>query len=175
MTVTEPNAKRVHYRDRYFTLFGDDERAHYLRTEDAAICVPLTDSGYVIFVVEPSPAFEEDVLVLPGGQVGQNEAHAAAANRELQEEIGYRALNLDFLGTLRPYSKYLATSQHLYLARHLVPSKLPGDELYDITSQLVPLDDFERLISTGRLQDSTVIAALYMARDFIRTETQTAD
>lgn len=147
---------------------GDD--SPFVEYRDKSQCVALTDSGMVIFIVEPSPAYGQDVLYLPGGGIEPGESAQDAANRELQEEIGYKALRLDRLGELRPWVKYLRHSAHLFLARELTPSKLHGDEIHNITTELVPLNGFERLITSGRLHDSTVIAALYLARDFIKQE-----
>jgi ADP-ribose diphosphatase len=158
-----------------FQVMGLDGRATYVDGRLQAKCVPLTDTGMVIFIVEPSPAYGQDMIYLPGGGINPGESHEDAANRELQEEIGYKALRLNYLGELRPWSKFLRSSVHHYLARDLTPSKLAGDELYKITTQLVPLNDFERLITTGRLYDSTVIAALYMARHFLRREQEMAE
>jgi len=56
----------------------------------------------------------------------------------------------------------------VYLARELTSSRLKGDEGYEISVEQVPLVGFERLIAAGRLLDARVIAALYMARRFLR-------
>lgn len=162
--------RTIRYQDEHYTLIGQDARDTYIESQNSAQCVPLTDSGMVIFIVEPSPAFQRDILTLPGGVINLEEAHDIAANRELQEEIGYRAQQLDYLGEFRPWVKYLHMRVFMYLARHLTPSKRLGDEPYDIATELVPLSDFERLINSGRLHDSTVIAALFMARQFIARE-----
>ena len=71
-------------------------------TGDEVLVVPLTDAGEVLLAVEPSPAFGVAVRVLPGGQVEPGLALAEVANKELQEEIGYRAGRLDFLGEQWP-------------------------------------------------------------------------
>jgi hypothetical protein len=52
----------------------------------------------------------------------------------------------------------------------LQPSKLQGDEAYEITVERVPLAQFEELIASGRLCDSSVIAALFLARNFLAKE-----
>jgi ADP-ribose pyrophosphatase len=157
---------RVLYQDRFLTLLGDDDKT-YVHGKDGTQCVPLTDSGRVICIVEPSPAFGRDILTLPGGQIERHETPAIAANRKLQEEIGYYANQLDYLGELRPWIKYLRASIYIYLARDLTPSNLGGDGCCNLATELIHLDDFERLIEQGRLQDSSVIAAFYRARAFL--------
>ena len=60
---------------------------------------------------------------------------------ELQEEIGYRAGRLDYLGELWPWAKYLAVRS--FLARELTPSKLMGDEGYEVGVEQLPLAELE--------------------------------
>lgn len=146
----------------------DADGVEFVRTGDEVLIVPLTEEGQVILTVEPSAAFGEPTLILPGGETEPGEPHAETANRELQEEIGYKAGQLDLLGELRPYSKYLAARSLVYLAQDLTPSLLEGDEDYAISVEQVPLAEFELLIATGRLLDARVVAALYMARNFLK-------
>jgi len=141
-----------------------DQMVSVIVARDEAVIVPLTAEGDVLFTVEPSPALGRDVLILPGGTIETDELALEAANRELQEEFGFRAARLDFLGRVQPWAKYLTTTAYLYLARDLTPSTLPGDEDYAIQVERARLDDFEALIESGRLEDARVIAALYLAR-----------
>ncbi|MBN2470831.1 MAG: NUDIX domain-containing protein [Anaerolineae bacterium] len=141
-----------------------------VKAKDESLIVPLTPDNEVIFTVEPSPAQGGSVLILPGGEVEDDELTLDTANRELQEEIGFRAKRLDFLAALHPWAKYLTVTSHVYLARDLVPGALKGDEDYEITTRRVPLASFERLISTGELTDAHVIAALYIAARYIQWE-----
>lgn len=155
----------VHYTSRYYKIMGDAQDAHFIHAKDGAMCVPLTDEGDVIFIVEHSPAFDMPVLYLPAGAIDPGESTDITANRELQEEIGYKAGRLDLLARVRPWIKYLQVEIALYLARDLTESKLEGDE--DILRlERHPLKDFEHLIESGRLHDATVIAALYLARRY---------
>ena len=155
------------YQGDYFSIHRDAGGIEYVRAGDEVLIVPLTATGDVLLTLEPSAAFGEPALILPGGETEAGEPHAKAANRELQEEIGYEARQLDYLGELRPYSKYLAVRSFVYLARDLTPSQLEGDEDYAITVEQVPLATFERLIAAGHLLDARVIAALYLARNFL--------
>ena len=143
-------------------------------TGDEVLVVPLTNDDEVILTVEPSLAFGESTLILPGGETKPGVSHPEMANLELQEEIGYRAGQLDFLGELRPWSKYLAVRSFVYLARDLVESSLPGDEDYEIGIERVSLTSFENLIASGRLIDARAIAALYLARSHISQMNTTA-
>ena len=158
------------HESRWFSIRAGANGDEYLAsTGDEVLVVPLTDTGVVLLGVEPSPAFGMAVRILPGGQVEPDLTLAEAANKELQEEIGYRAGRLDPLGVLWPWSKYLAVRSHLFLARDLVASKLPGDEGYAVGVETMPLAELEMWIGDGRLCDSRTIAGLFLARAFILT------
>jgi 8-oxo-dGTP pyrophosphatase MutT (NUDIX family) len=156
------------YDGRYFAIVSDETHGEFVRAGDEVLVVPLTAEGDVVLAVEPSAAFEEPARVLPGGETKEDEPHADTAGRELQEEVGYRAGRLEFVGELRPFSKYLTTRSFVFLARDLVPSAIGGgDERYEIGSERVPLACFEREVAAGRLLDARVVAALALARHFI--------
>lgn len=155
------------YQGRYFAIVADETHGEFVRTGDEVLVVPFTTGGDVLLAVEPSAAFEEPAWVLPGGETKPDEPHAETADRELQEELGYRAGRLDFVAELRPFSKYLTTRSFVFLARDLEPSVLDGDEDYEIGIERVPLAGFEREVAAGRLLDARVVAALFLARRFV--------
>ena len=155
--------------DLYFTLMADADGVGFVHCSDGVVVVPLTDDGQVLMAVERSPAFDSDALVLVGGEVEEGEPLEETANRELQEELGWRAERIEFLGEFHPF-KYLTSRQFVFLARDLAPSKLEGDEMYPVGTRKVPLDDFVDLCTGGELHDATAIAALCLAQCFLRQE-----
>jgi ADP-ribose diphosphatase len=156
------------YKSKYFEIAEDSAGDEYVICSDEVLMIPLTTEGDILFIREPAPAFgREQPLLLPGGTVEENEAPEVTANRELQEEIGYRAAQLEQLAALRPWSKYLRVTSHIYLARDLTPAKLDGDEGYEIGVEARPLATLDALIASGELRDARVIAALFLARDYL--------
>ena len=154
------------HEDRYDTPFVD------MTPSDGTMVVPLTASGDVLLLSEFAPAYDRYICFLPGGGIDPGESPAESANRELQEEAGYKAARLDYLGEIYPFMKYLRGCFHLYLARDLRPNKLQGDETTEIIVRPVPFATFESLIASGELQDSSIIAALYRAQSFLAKENQ---
>ncbi len=148
----------------YISLVQGDSGVVYVKMDDGVFIVPVTDEGDIYFIQEYSPAFDMPVLSVPAGIIEPGEDGKEAANRELQEEIGYRADRIEYVGELRMNAKYIAAKHYVYLARELSESKLQGDEPYEITTVRVPLEQVDDLIESGRLVDAMVIAAVYMAR-----------
>lgn len=148
---------------RYMSLM-ERSGVTYVRMDDGVLVVPLTADGDVFFIQEYSAAFDMPVLSVPAGIIEPGEDRADAANREMQEEIGYRADQMDYVGEVRMNAKYVEAKHYVYLARELSESKLQGDEQWEITTVRVPLEQVDDLISSGRLVDAMVIAAVYMAK-----------
>lgn len=162
--------RSILYEGKFFTLLADAVHGEVVRCGNEVLVVALDDDGQVILTVEPSAAFPEPTVILPGGSTSPGRSNTETANLELQEEAGLCAARLDFLGELRPFSKYLTVRTFVYLARDLVPNKLAGDEAYVIDVERVPLTSFESLIAAGHLLDARVIAALHLARAFLDRE-----
>lgn len=141
----------------------------YVDCADGVMCVPLLPNGEVIFIIEPDAMSGASVLYLPAGGIEEGEAPEETANRELQEEIGMKANRITPLGQIKPWSKYLSASLHLYIMRDLEPSKLDGDEVI-LGEKRLPLMDFEQHIASGDLMDASVISALFMARSMLMRE-----
>ena len=93
------------------------------------------------------------------GERSRRRRVARKANRELQEELGWRAERIELLAELHPF-KYLDSRQLLFLAQGLVPSRRQGDERHPVRAQHVPLDRWPELCTRGELQDALAIAAL---------------
>lgn len=144
----------------------------YVISSDGVLVIPLDSQQRIVFINEPDIPHGVPVLMVPGGAVDPGETPDISANREMQEEIGYKGLQLDLLGELHPLARHALWKIHVFLARRLVPSRLVGDENHTITIERVPFTDFEPLIAAGRLTDSTVIAGLYLTRSFLEKETQ---
>jgi ADP-ribose diphosphatase len=152
-------------REEYFWLVPDEHGETFIQSRDEVLVLPIDANGDVLFALEPAPAFGgEQVLILPGGTVEPEETLADTANRELQEELGFAARHLQYLGELRPWSKYLSVRSHLFLGRDLVLSKLPGDELEPVGIRRVPWAETNSLVLAGQLRDARAIAALHLAQ-----------
>ncbi|MDE0103973.1 MAG: NUDIX hydrolase [Bryobacterales bacterium] len=81
---------------------GAWEYVERIGVRDVAVLVPITDRGEIVLVEQFRIPVQARMVELPAGLVG-DEPHLAeeglleAANRELEEETGYRAANLEVL------------------------------------------------------------------------------
>ena len=79
---------------------GSPDPYYSLRMQDYVAVVAFTEQNELILIRQYRPAVECCTLELPCGHVEENEAPAESAQRELAEESGFHATQLELLGTL---------------------------------------------------------------------------
>jgi len=83
--------------------FREDEAPYYtLKLPDYASMVALTEEGRVLIVRQYRPAVDHYTLELPSGLVDAGESPAQSAGRELFEETGYQADQIEVIGSMEP-------------------------------------------------------------------------
>lgn len=134
----------------------------------AVLIVPLLDNETVLLVREYAAGLEDYHLALPKGAVDKGESLLEAANRELKEEVGYGARQLQLLKRVNLSPAYMEHGINIILARDLYPEKLEGDEPEPIEVVPYALKDLVQLIARDDFCEGRSIAALFMAREWLR-------
>jgi ADP-ribose diphosphatase len=130
----------------------------------AVIIVPLLDTGDLLLVREYAVGLERYELSLPMGRVQHPESNLQAADRELREETGYGARNLQALHTLALAPGILGYRMDVVLATGLHPSTSNGDEPEPLEVVAWPLERIDELPGSGEIADARTLAALFVAR-----------
>ena len=133
----------------------------------AVVVLPIDQSGKALLVRQYRYAIGKDLLEAPAGGIDPGEAPEEAAQRELQEEVGYRAGRLEGLGGFWTAPGFCTEYMYAYLARDLSPSSLAPDEDEDIVVERHSLDSIRAMIRDGRIVDAKTIAAYWMALDWL--------
>ena len=127
----------------------------------------MLDEDTVLLIREYCAGIEDYSLTLPKGKVDANEMPIDAANRELQEEIGYSSKDLMLLQSMTQSPSYSSTLMHVYLARNLYESKLEGDEPEPIDVIPWKIKEIDALIERDDFHEGKAIAGLYMAAKYL--------
>ena len=128
-----------------------------------AVAVVAPDGeGNVLLVRQFRYPFGEELLELPAGKLEPGEEPEQAALRELEEETGFRAGRLRFLGTQYPSVAYLEEKIHLFLAEDLTPGRQHLDEGEFLSVERLPVGEAVRRVLAGELRDSkTCVGVLW--------------
>lgn len=126
--------------------------------------VPIDANDEIILVRQYRLAAEEALLEIPAGLVDPGEDLEAAAQRELREEIGYRASTLRRLGGFFVSPGFCTEFIHVYVATGLTESPLDGDEDEEITVERMPFADAVRLVESGAIKDAKSVAGILLTQ-----------
>ena len=169
------NKLEILHEGKFLRLVSDDgwEYVERKKARGAVAILGITEEQKVLLIEQYRPSMGRCVVEIPAGLAGdvagaENEDLAEAARRELLEETGYDAREMEFL-TDGPSSAGLSTEfVSIFRARGLVKvAQGGGDHSEEIAVFEVPLAALPDWIATrraaGRAVDNRVYAALYFA------------
>jgi ADP-ribose pyrophosphatase len=133
-----------------------------VRHPGAAAMVPLLDDGRVVLIKQYRHAVGEFVWEIPAGTLEPDEAPVECARRELVEETGYEAANLEKLTEILPAPGYTDEHIHIFLATGLkaVDQRLEDDEILEL--QPTVLETALAMVAQGEIRDAKTIAGLFL-------------
>lgn len=171
MTAPEPPvvlaSRRVHegwvgLRIDTLSFPGGRESTREVVEHPGGVTLVAFDRGGRLLLVRQyrHPAGRE-LLELPAGTLDPDESPEGCAERELQEETGYRPGRLERLGGFYTAPGYCSEYLHVFLCTDLVESRLEGDE-EAIDVQRLPLEEALRLLAAGEIEDAKTAGALLL-------------
>ena len=123
-------------------------------------CVLYVEEGSVLFVKQYRYAYGEELLELPAGKLEKGEDPSVTAFRELEEETGIRAAEMELLFTVYPSPGY--TNEKIYIYRAYGGEKtaahLDEDEFLDV--ERIPIPKVKELMKSGDIKDGKTLIAL---------------
>jgi ADP-ribose pyrophosphatase len=133
----------------------------------AAAVVPLLDNGDVILVRQYRYSIGSDLLEVPAGILEAGESPAGCAKRELEEETGYRSMELGKILECFVAPGYSTERIHFYLARRLTKAEMKTEEDERTKVEIMPLQSVFEKIRRGEIRDAKTICGLFWTLDLL--------
>ncbi|MCL1144196.1 ADP compounds hydrolase NudE [Shewanella gaetbuli] len=132
-----------------------------------AVMVVPVHNGQLLLAKEYAAGTDNYELGFPKGLIDPGEEAVEAANRELQEEIGFASHKLTHLKTLSLAPGYFSSKMDIFIAEQLYASELEGDEPEPI--EVIPwaLENWQALLSDVDFSESRSVSALFLAIQFL--------
>lgn len=144
---------------------GTDAEFDYLTESESAVILPFTTDGEVVVIDEWRHAVKRQNRGLPAGSLEAGEDREQGARRELREETGYEAGELEYFGGFEPANGFSDAYFHYFVAHDCEPAggqSLDTDETIEVST--TAFDDLVDAVRTNELEDGrTVTAILYYA------------
>lgn len=166
-------SERAIYSNRWLSLREDqvklpDGRQTIYGVVTCGNCVgvlPFLDSTTVLLVKQYRYVAKRVTWEMPTGGVHPGESFEEAAQRELGEEVGYRAGRLQWISSYHTSKSVMDETAHLYVGQELAELKLESDDTEFIEVRPFPLEKVLEMVLASEILDSmTVIAVLHAAR-----------
>ncbi|MBD3379455.1 MAG: NUDIX domain-containing protein [Candidatus Omnitrophica bacterium] len=138
--------------EEYYSILPDDYVSILAVTRD--LKVPL--------VRQYRPAIEDYSIELPSGHVDQNETPEQAIKRELLEETGYMALEIELLGTLSPDTGRKSNRLWCFFSSKIEKHAEVGDN-EGIIPELYSLSGIRSLMDKGSFDHALNLAVFTLA------------
>ncbi|MDD5368613.1 MAG: NUDIX hydrolase [Anaerolineaceae bacterium] len=151
-------------RDRVRLPDGREASFDVVQHVGAVTLIPVDGDGRIYFVKQYRSGLRDTLLELPAGTLEPDEPHAICAAREVREEIGMAADQLELIGEVWMAPGYSTEYMYFYLATGLysAPLNADADEFLEILA--IPLAEAYALVWRGELKDGKTLAALLLAR-----------
>ncbi|MCV6612651.1 MAG: ADP compounds hydrolase NudE [Amphritea sp.] len=135
------------------------------RGRGAVMIAAIDADENVLLIKEYAVGLEDYLLTLPKGLIDPGEDALQAANRELKEEAGFGANQLQTIKEMTSAPNYMGHKITTVLAQDLFPCRLEGDEPEEMEVVRWPLSQLNELFAREDFSEARAIAALYMVRD----------
>lgn len=132
---------------------------------DSVHLLAFTEKNSILLLREFRPFYGDWIWMLPSGRVDKESDLMAAAQRELQEETGYRAASITHIWTTR-HSESFDCANHIYVARGLSKAPLPQDtdELIEVHEASL-VDALEKVLAGPQVHTPSAYALLRWDRE----------
>ena len=127
-----------------------------------AAVVPLLSDESVVLIKQYRHCIGDTIWEIPAGRLEPGEDPLVCAKRELEEEVGYRASQIEKLTEIYSAPAYCTEVISIFLATGLTPStqRLDDDEIIKVVK--LPLAEAIEKIKTGEIKDAKTVVGLLL-------------
>lgn len=152
------------YRDRVRLPDGGESVREWIDHPGASAVIPVTDDGRVILVRQYRYPAGRTFIEVPAGKFdAPGEDPRQVAQRELAEETGFRAGNLEPIGSFFASIGYSNEVIHCFLASDLEAVEVPTEDDEFIELVYATFEEAVAMVVSGEICDMKSVAAILLA------------
>ncbi|MGL5616783.1 MAG: NUDIX domain-containing protein [Sarcina sp.] len=139
---------------------GSEGMRNHIEHPGAAAILPIFDDGRILLVKQYRKPIEQELLEIPAGKLNKDEDPKLCAKRELEEETGYKAEKIQYLGKIATAPGFCDEIIYLYKATSLVEGEKSTDEDEFTENVIVTLEELKEMIKAGKIIDCKTTSIL---------------
>lgn len=143
----------------------------YVERDTSVAIIPIieeTDGPYTLLVKQYRYPIRQAVYQFPMGFVEKDIAHEDQARKELREETGYEATQIQSIGEF--FHDPGLNTQRTIVFVSLNPTLKEDqnlDETEDIQMEKIPISSLKKMIKNGDICDALTLALVYQLENFL--------
>ncbi|MBQ8828314.1 MAG: NUDIX hydrolase [Clostridia bacterium] len=142
---------------------GTLAKREVVRHSGGSAVIPVDENGDVYMVRQYRISPGENLIEIPAGKLEIGEDPFECAVRELTEETGLIAKNVEHLISFYPTPGYCSEKIHVYLATGLKKGNPNRDEKEFLHVLKYPLSELVKMVQSGEITDSKTVIAILLA------------
>jgi len=150
-------------RDHLQLPDGKETKLDIVEHIGSVVILPVDNDGNLLFVRQYRHAAGLDLLELPAGTLDVGETPEACARREVREETGMAAGQLEHLGGFWLAPGYSTEYMNAYLATGLYDAPLEADADEFLSVERIPVKTALEMAERGDLPDSKSLVVFCLA------------
>lgn len=139
---------------------GNMGRRDVVRHPGAVAILAFKDKETILLVEQFRISLNKTMLEIPAGKLEKGEVPLECAHRELEEETGYKAGKLEYLGMIATGAGFTDEIIHIYKATELSQGIKGGDEDEFIEVTECKINEVRFMIKDGKIIDAKTISSL---------------
>lgn len=148
---------------------GGFREREVVRHPGAVVLLPLIDDDHLCLIRNYRISIRQTLIELPAGTLEPGEPPIETAARELEEETGYLAQQLQLLHTYYPSPGVLDELMYLYVATGLTPGPARREAGEEIDNLIVSWDEALAMVDRGEIVDSKTLVGLLLYQRWRRS------
>ncbi|HDK7167616.1 TPA: NUDIX hydrolase [Clostridium botulinum] len=142
---------------------GKESFREIVKHPGAVAILAYKDEDTVLLIKQFRKAIDKDIFEIPAGKIEKGEDIESSALRELEEETGYKAKKMEYLGKIVTSPGFSDEYIYIYKAFNLCKGKddlEDEDEFIDLME--ISIDKLKEYIKDGKVIDGKTISAVMM-------------
>jgi ADP-ribose pyrophosphatase len=153
-------------RDRLVEPQGVEVTREIVTHPGSVVVLPVFPEERILLIRQYRHAAGQYLWELVAGRRDGDESFARSAERELEEETGYRAKKLSQIMDIFPSPGFVAEHMVVFIAEGLTKGRARPENDERITQRIVTLGDAEKWIRAGKLRDAKSVAGILFYATF---------
>jgi ADP-ribose pyrophosphatase len=140
---------------------GKEATREIVRHPGAVAVIAVTEDNKLVMVRQFRKPLEKTILEIPAGKLEKGEDPLHCANRELQEETGYTAKEMNHVVSFYTSPGFADEMLYIYEAIGLITGEAKPDDDEFVDLHTLTLEEAFKSIRNGEIVDAKTVFAVY--------------